>query len=103
MMTENRETKKQGKVKILDNALTILMENDVPVKLRCSIIKWTRFNIDHAMETSDKKGMIDKLPFELQKGQCTTLSQPRAPLKSRASMISRFLVQWVLGRLLSMG
>jgi hypothetical protein len=72
VMMEYRETKKQEKVQILDNTLTFLMENDVPVKLRCSIIKWTRFNIDHATETSNQKGLFHELPFELQKGQCTT-------------------------------
>ena len=61
-MTEYRETKKQEKVQIFEDTLTILMENDVPVKLRCSIIEWTHFNVDYATETSDKKGMIDKLP-----------------------------------------
>ena len=68
VMTESREAKNQEKVQILGNTQAFLMDNDVPVKLRCSIIKWTRFNVDHATETSNKKGMIDKLPFDLQKG-----------------------------------
>jgi hypothetical protein len=45
VMTESREAKNQEKVQILQNTLTFLMGNDVPVKLRCSIIKWTRFNV----------------------------------------------------------